>query len=148
MLLRPVEKNKIGYKKQPPNLNNQDMETNTKREKSGSTIEEIKAKLDQKGIQMDLSWMKIKERLRSEYGEGFFQNRTIEEMTEEYLTECAFHEMTSKENEIISNENMMLKARIKSLTAEVKQLRELNEAYGISLDRFFKSRSVACLKRT
>ena len=117
------------------------------KEKIARQMAEMKAKMNLLGIQVDLSWMKIKERLRSEYGEGFFQNRTIEEMTEEYLTECAFHEMTSKENEIISNENMMLKARIKSLTAEVKQLRELNEAYGISLDRFFESRSVACLKR-
>ena len=124
------------------------METTMEQEKIACQMAEMKAKMNLLGIQVDLSWMKIKERLRSEYGEGFFQNRTIEEMTEEYLTECAFHEMTSKENEIISNENMMLKARIKSLTAEVKQLRELNEAYGISLDRFFKSRSVACLKRT
>ncbi len=123
------------------------METTMEKEKITCQMAETKAKMNLLGIQVDLSWMEVKERLRSEYGDSFFENRTVEEMIEEYLTECAFHEMTCKGQEILSNENTMLKARIKSLTAEVKQLRELNEAYGISLDRFFESRSVACLKR-
>ena len=124
------------------------METGTTHEKSASQLTGLKTRMNMLGIQMDLSWMEIKERLRSEYGDGFFKNRNLEEMTEEYLTECAFHEMNSRECDILSNENSMLKARIKSLTAEVNQLRELNEAYGISLDKFFNSRSVTCLKRT
>ncbi len=124
------------------------METNTKREKTAPTMTELNAMPNQRGIQMNPSWNQLREQVRQQYGENYFKDRSSEDLIEEIVNTATWEETWTRELGKLTEENAILLQRIEAMKKEITQLRQLNDAYGISLDRFFESRSVTCLKRT
>ena len=92
-------------------------------------------------------WQAEREKARHEHGEEYFKNRSHEDLIEDFLTVNASEAIRTRQLIKAREENSSLLRRIESMKKEITQLKQLNEAYGISLDRFFKSRSVSCLKR-
>lgn len=123
------------------------METNTKREKTAPTMTELNAMPNQRGIQMNPSWNQLREQVRQQYGENYFKDRSSEDLIEEIVNTATWEETWTRELGKLTEENAILLQRIEAMKKEITQLRQLNDAYGISLDRFFESRSVTCLKR-
>ena len=124
------------------------METNTKREKTAPTMTELNAMPNQRGIQKNPSWNQLREQVRQQYGENYFKDRSSEDLIEEIVNTATWEETWTRELGKLTEENAILLQRIEAMKKEITQLRQLNDAYGISLDRFFESRSVTCLKRT
>jgi hypothetical protein len=93
------------------------------------------------------SWKDEREKARQDLGEDFFKNRSHEDLIEDFLVANASEAIRTRQLIKAREENSSLLRRIESMKKEITQLKQLNEAYGISLDRFFKSRSVSCLKR-
>lgn len=109
---------------------------------------ELNAMPNQRGIQMNPSWNQLREQVRQQYGENYFKDRSSEDLIEEIVNTATWEETWTRELGKLTEENAILLQRIEAMKKEITQLRQLNDAYGISLDRFFESRSVTCLKRT
>ena len=109
---------------------------------------ELNAMPNQQGIQINPSWEQLREKVRQQYGENYFKDRSSEDLIEEIVNTATWEETWTRELSKLTEENAILLQRIEAMKKEIAQLRQLNDAYGISLDRFFESRSVTCLKRT
>lgn len=96
----------------------------------------------------NLSWDQLREKVRQDHGEVYFKERSREDLIEDFVTVAASEGKRAAEVRKLTEENAILLQRIDAMKKEITQLRQLNDAYGISLDRFFESRSVTCLRRT
>ena len=95
-----------------------------------------------------LSWTDFRRKARQNHGESYFKNRSHKDLIEDFVTVAASEEIRIRQLSQATEENAILLQRIESMKMEIAQLKQLNEAYGVSLDKFFESRSVTCLKRT
>lgn len=91
------------------------------------------------------SWQAEREKARQDHGEDYFKNRSHEDLIEDFLIVNASEAIRTRQLIKARKENYDLLRRIESMKREIAQLKQLNEMYGISLDKFFESRSVPCL---
>lgn len=94
-----------------------------------------------------LSWDQLIETIRQGFGESYFKNRSHEDLIEDFLIEVTSSEINTAKLRNLTEEKEVLLHRIDIMKKEIAQLKQLNEVYGLSLDKFFESRSVSCLKR-
>ena len=94
-----------------------------------------------------LSWDQLIETIRQGFGESYFTNRSHEDLIEDFLIEVTSSEINTAKLRNLTEEKEVLLHRIDVMEKEIAQLKQLNEVYGLSLDKFFESRSVSCLRR-
>lgn len=93
-----------------------------------------------------LSWDQLIATIRQGFGESYFKNRSHEDLIEDFLIEVTSSEINTAKLRKLTEENAILLQRIDAMKKEITQLRQLNEAYGISIDRFIGDRSGSCMK--